>query len=272
MDPAARGGKPGLTDSAYVLDNARQEAAARFTALADAFDPGTIRHLLDRGVGPGWRCLEVGGGGGSIATWLAQRVGPLGRVLVTDIDPRYLEALSLPNLEVRRHNIVTDPLPEAAFDLVHARLVLMHLPERESVLTRLVAALKPGGWLVDEEFDSATVSPEPSARPGEHASRTHIGLRRVMADRGVDLYFGRRLFGLLRAKGLANVGAEGRAFMWASGADSLLLRANYEQLSEAMIAAGYVTAEEFRQDIVHLDDPDFMMPSMLLWAAWGQRP
>jgi SAM-dependent methyltransferase len=77
---------------------------------------------------------------------------------VTDIDERYLESLHVPNLEVRRHDIVTDPLPEAAFDLIHARLVLIHLPQREEVLSRLVAALKPGGWLVDEEFDSSVPS------------------------------------------------------------------------------------------------------------------
>jgi len=56
---------------------------------------------------------------------------PSGRVLVTNIDPRFLEPLHLPNLEVRRHDIATDPLPEAVFDLVHSRLVLLHVPERE---------------------------------------------------------------------------------------------------------------------------------------------
>jgi 2-polyprenyl-3-methyl-5-hydroxy-6-metoxy-1,4-benzoquinol methylase len=66
------------TESAYVLDNAAKETPARFGDLAAAFDPGTIRHLQDRGVATGWRCLEVGGGGGSIAAWLAARVGPAG--------------------------------------------------------------------------------------------------------------------------------------------------------------------------------------------------
>jgi SAM-dependent methyltransferase len=259
-------------DSTYVLDNARKEAAARFAALSAALDPGTVRHLQQCGVGPGWHCLEVGGGGGSIAAWLADRVGLAGRVLVTDIDPRYLEFLKLPNLEVQRHDIVTDPLPEASFDLVHARLVLLHLPEREKVLARLVAALKPGGWLVDEEFDSFTLSPDPSMSPGEVLSRTHDAMRRVMDDHGVDRGFGRRLFGLLRAHGLASVGAEGRTFMWsAESPGPSLMRANYEQLRSAMIDAGYITTEEFDQDIARLDDPSFMMPSPLLWAAWGRR-
>jgi ubiquinone/menaquinone biosynthesis C-methylase UbiE len=125
----------GLT---YSLDNSSREAPARFDALSGLFDRGTIRHLEDRGVSESWRCPEVGRGGGSITSWLANRVGPTGHVLVTDIDPRFLEPLAAQNVEVRKHNIVTDPLPDATFDLIHARLVLVHLPERENVLTGLV--------------------------------------------------------------------------------------------------------------------------------------
>ena len=94
---------------------------------------------------PVWNCLEVGEGGGSIAKWLCERVTSTGHVLVTDIDTRFLEQLRLPNLEVRQHNIVTDPLPERAFDLVHARLVLAHVPERNMALRKLISVLRPGG-------------------------------------------------------------------------------------------------------------------------------
>src|ERR1700730_17336205 len=96
-------------DSAYLLNNAAREAPARFDALSAMYDRATIQYLENTGVGPGWQCLEVGGGGGSIAAWLATRVGPTGHVLVTDLDPRFLEPLDTPNVEVRRHNIVTDP-------------------------------------------------------------------------------------------------------------------------------------------------------------------
>jgi ubiquinone/menaquinone biosynthesis C-methylase UbiE len=65
-------------------------------ALARIFDEGTIRHIEARGIRHGWHCLEIGGGGGSVSAWLAQRVGPEGRVLVTDIDTRFLDRLHLP--------------------------------------------------------------------------------------------------------------------------------------------------------------------------------
>jgi SAM-dependent methyltransferase len=261
-------------NSIYALDNAGKQASARFDALAAMYDPVTIRHLENCGVSPGWHCLEVGGGGGSIAAWLAARVGPAGRVVVTDIDPRFLEPRQVPNLEVRRHDIVNDPLPEAAFDLVHSRLVLLHLPEREKALARMVAALKPGGWLVDEEFDASSMPPNPAVNPGEVLLKTLVASRRVMQDRGADdRVFARQLFSRLRAHGLVNVAAETHSFMWDFGSPGAsLLRANFEQLHTSMIDAGYITEEEFNQDLARLDDPSFMMPSPIMWTVWGRRP
>ncbi len=177
--------------STYLLDNAAPQASARFDALSALFDAGTIRHLENLRVGPGWNCLEVGGGGGSIANWLAARVGNTGRVLVTDLDPRFLDASNFSNVEIRRHNIVTDPLPDAAFDLIHARLVLIHVPEREEVLARLVAALKPGGWIVEEEFDSQSLHCDLVQMPGEVQLKTQAAVFRLLDEQGVERRWGR---------------------------------------------------------------------------------
>lgn len=116
----------------YTMDNAWHAARRRLGLLEAEFDEGTRYHLLARGVSNGWACLEVGAGNGSVAEWLSERVGPAGRVTATDLDTRFLEALSRPNLEVSQHDIVADPLPETTFDLIHCRLLLMHLPQVES--------------------------------------------------------------------------------------------------------------------------------------------
>src|SRR5918911_827294 len=131
----------------YLLDNAWQLARRRLARLEEQLDPGTLLHLEALGVGAGWRCLEVGGGGGSVADWLCRRVGPGGSVLATDLDTRFLEAVRAPNLEVRRHDIVAEELPDAAFDLVHARTVLNHLGRRDLALRRMAASPRPGGWI-----------------------------------------------------------------------------------------------------------------------------
>jgi hypothetical protein len=69
-----------------VIDNARSPLADRFVVLCELFDSGSIRRpgLLD--VSRGWHCLEVGGGGGSIAAWLSERDGPGGRVVVDSVE------------------------------------------------------------------------------------------------------------------------------------------------------------------------------------------
>lgn len=264
--------QPGA-DSAYLLDNAARETPTRFDALSALYDRATIQYLENTGVGLGWRCLEVGGGGGSIATWLATRVGPMGHVLVTDLDPRFLERLEAPNLEVRRHNIASEPLPEAAFDLIHARLVLVHLPEPEKVLERLVAALKPGGYLVDEEFDSASLRSDPAVSPGEIQLKSQTALFQVVDARGTERRLGRLLYGRLRGLGLVEVRAEAHLSMWHGGSiGASLLRANFEQLRDPFIAGGHLTEQELQQDLAKLDSADMVMPSPIMWTAWGRRP
>jgi SAM-dependent methyltransferase len=260
-------------ETEYALDNAAPQAGDRFDALCAIFDPGTISHFDRLGLTGGWHCLEVGGGSGSIAAWLSERVGPTGRVVVTDINTRFLDAIKRPNMEVCQHDIVNDPLPEGAFDLVHARLVLMHLPRREEVLARLVKALKPGGWLLDEEFDLMSQRADPKLSPAEEVLNAETAFYRVLRQKGVELSFGRILFARLRALGLVDVSAEGWLSMWTDGsAGAALLRSNLEQLSEAMIQSGYITAEQLARDMARLDDPNFVTPSPTLWAVQGRRP
>jgi SAM-dependent methyltransferase len=257
----------------YVFDNAAPQAASRLGALAEMFDPGTIRHLNARGVAEGWRCLEVGGGGGTIARWLAEQVGPRGSVLTTDIDTRYLESLRLPNVEVRRHDVAAEPLPEAAFDLVHARLVLNAVPAEAGALARLARALKPGGWMVIEDFQAFPGGYEPADDQLERTSKTTSVMRQVIAAAGLDPQSGRTLPARLRACGLVDVDAEGRVFVWRAGtAGATLTRANREQLRPAMLATGLITDEELAADLAGIDEDDFETTSPILWAAWGRRP
>src|SRR4029079_2634455 len=179
-----------------------------------------------------------------------------------DIDPRFLEPLKQSGIEVRRHNIVTDPPLETAFVPVSLRLVVMHLPEREQALQHMISALKPGGWIVLEEYDTASMHPDPVSSPGEVFLKSHRAMLRFFDDGGVDRRYGRKLFASLRTHGLGQVNAEARAFMFKGGsAGASLLKANLEQLRTPMIDRNYITAREFDEDLAQLDDPDFMTPS-----------
>ena len=147
----------------YRLSAAGREAAEdeRLSLLETIFDPASRRRRSM--VQPGWRCLKIGAGRGSMAVWVAQRVGEKGHVVATDNDVTYLERLNLPNLEVRRHNILEDPIETlslGSFNMVSLRLVLFWLVGRqEEAIRRMVQCLRPGGCLVDEDGDWGTVVP-----------------------------------------------------------------------------------------------------------------
>lgn len=259
--------KPG-----YIFDNAATETTNRFGALEELFDETSFRHLA-RCVGAGARCLEVGGGSGSIALWMSQRVGGGGKVVVTDLNTRFLDQLTAPNMEVRRHDIVNDPLDEEAFDVVHTRLVLVHLPERLKAMERMIRALKPGGWLVLEEFDSLSMPPDPTIAPAETMLKTLRALWAQMLERGANPGFGRQLFPLMREMGLADVWAEGRTVMFQGGsAGGRLFKANFEQVHDALVASGRVSEEEFAADLARLHDPEVVWPSSVMWTVWGRKP
>jgi SAM-dependent methyltransferase len=155
--------------SAYRLAaNGREEAEDdRLSLLERLLDP-ISRRRRDK-VRPGWRCLEVGAGRGSMAVWLAEQVGESGKVVATDIDVTYLKRISLPNLEVHRHNILEDSLDllgPGSFDLVCSRLTLFWLAgKQESAIQRMAECLRPGGWLVDEDGDWGTLAPVDPTHP-----------------------------------------------------------------------------------------------------------
>jgi SAM-dependent methyltransferase len=253
----------------YVFDNAAPEAPARLSALASVFDPGTIRHLDAVGTAEGWRCLEVGGGLGTMTRWLSARVGPSGSVLTTDIDTRHLDALDgLGNIEIRRHDVVEDALPNAAFDLAYTRLVLQHVSDPSRALANIVQSVKSGGWVVIEDFEMAALGHEAREIP-----RTFLAMRQVVAASGADQHFGRSLSRRLTANGLQDVSAEGRILLFSGkNAGAALMRLNAQQLRDGILATGLVTADEYAEDLRRLSDADFECRSPTLWTAWGRRP
>ncbi|MFD9128710.1 methyltransferase domain-containing protein [Kitasatospora sp. NPDC059571] len=261
-------------EDGYLLDNRQREAGRRFDALAELFDPWTLDHLDRLGPAAGWRCWEVGAGGPSVPAALAARVGPTGHVLATDIDTSWLAGEPLGGVEVRRHDVTRDEPPAGGFDLVHARLVLVHLPDRAEALRRMAAALAPGGLLVVEDADPAL---QPLACPDERgpaeelANRIRRGFRALLAGRGADLAFGRTLPALLRGAGLADVRAEGY-FPVTSAACRELEAATVRQLREQLVAGGLATAEEIEQHLAHLRERDLDVTTAPLITCWGRRP
>jgi SAM-dependent methyltransferase len=266
-----------MGDDRYLLPNAEEAAAERFAAFTELFDPSTFAHMDHLGLASGWRCWEVGAGGDSVVRWLAGRVGLEGHVLATDIDITRTRAATdgdSPHVEVRSHDVAHDPPPDGQFDLVHARLVLVHIPERERALAAMVGALRPGGWLFLEDADPALQplsSLEVRGAEQELANRLRSGFRELMASRGVDLAYGRTLPRLLREVGLVEVRADA-AFPVAHPACARLETATIHLIASQLLEHGIATSEEIDLHLANVAARrlDLTQPPMI--AAWGRRP
>jgi SAM-dependent methyltransferase len=258
----------------YLLGNQQAEAGVRFGALAALFDPWTRRHIDDLGIGEGWRCWEVGAGGASVPRWLAERVGPAGRVLATDIDVSWTREAARPPIEVRLHDVGRDDPPAETFDLVHARLVLVHVTDRARALQSMIGVLRPGGWLLLEDADPAL---QPLICPDEYgpqqrlANKLRDGFRKLLAGRGVDLCYGRKLPRLLRDAGLAGVEADA-FFPVTSPACGLLETATVNQVRDGLLGAGYATAEEIDRHLANVAAGHLDLATSPMVSAWGRRP
>lgn len=262
-------------DDGYLLDNAAPQAGARFAALTELFDPSTFRHLSALGVAEGWHCWEVGAGGRSVPEWLVARTGRSGRVLATDIDLTWLDGPGPDGLEIRTHDVGTEPPPAAGLDLVHARLVLTHVPQRDRALSSMVAALRPGGRLLVEEADPTLqplLCPEDRTPEEQLANRLRRGFRSLMAGRDADLTYGRTLPRRLREHGLTDVGADAH-FPISAPACTALERATVVQIRDRLVRHGIATAAEIDQHLHDLDTgrlPDLATSPMV--SAWGRTP
>ncbi|MGW2458994.1 methyltransferase domain-containing protein [Streptomyces sp. NPDC001761] len=257
----------------YLLDNRQNEAGERFDAFTALFDPTTFRHIEGLGIGPGWRCWEVGAGGPSVASWLAGKVGPAGRVVATDIDTSRLTAADRPPVEIRVHDVGAEEPPGEGFDLVHARLVLVHVPDRERALRNMIKALRPGGRLLIEDADPAL---QPLTCPDEYgpeqrlANRLRQGFRKLLADRGADLSYGRRLPRLLREAGLRGVEADAY-FPVASPACTALEAATVRQIRGRLVAAGLATDAEIDEHLANVETGTMDLATAPMISAWGHK-
>ncbi|MDQ8703143.1 methyltransferase domain-containing protein [Streptomyces sp. LHD-70] len=258
----------------YLLDNRQSEAGERFDAFASLFDASTFRHFDTIGVTAGWRCWEVGAGGPSVVRGLAERVGPDGYVLATDIDTSWTRAATAPQVEVRRHDVVADEPPPGPFDLVHARLVLVHVADRERALRVLVDSLRPGGFLLIEDADPALqplVCPDESGPQQRLANKLKHGFRALLTERGADLSYGRRLPRLLRGAGLTEVRAD--AYFPVTGpACAELERATVEQVRDQLVAKGLATRAEIESHLANVAEGGLDLATSPMISAWGRKP
>jgi len=254
----------------YALDSAWHAERARLNSLTALYDPTSLALCERLGLESGWRCLDVGAGTGTLAQFLAERVAPSGSVVALDIDTRFLDPLAGPHLEPVALDVSGQPLPTAEFDLVHARLLLEHLRDRDEVLASMIRATKPDGWVLVEDFDWVTalvIDP-----PSDAHRRVAKAIQSLFTRHGYDPHLGRSLPRRMRAAGLRGVGAHAQSII--VDADPMNGVPQWElladQLAPALLVAGLVGQKDLDAFHALLHDGDTVCFAPLMVSCWGR--
>lgn len=264
----------------YIFDTGSDLGRNHMDFLQNVLDGPTTRFLDAIGVRPGQRCLDVGAGGGSITRWLAERTGHTGTVVAVDIAAEHLVEQprgtgSGAAIEVYRHDITEGVPVDEPFDLIHARLVLLHLPQREKVFQSLVDALAPGGWLVLGDCTSRPlrVLSAPSDSDRELWERMmHISHDLLGEATGISLDWAYQVQDRMEQAGLMNLQAMEYSETTTGGGDGCLLHRNLNQQAEPLLLKLGATPDELARYRDLMLDPRFRAWFYQLHYTAGRRP
>jgi SAM-dependent methyltransferase len=258
----------------YPLDNDDSYAFQHHQLLAALLDPITRRRLGETTRPEGALCLEVGAGGGSIARWLAAHVGRHGHITALDLKPHHIPAN--PAITVLAHDLNGDqPLPPGPFDIIHARLVLSHLPKRREILRRLADRLAPDGVLLIGDWrstnpDPVVAAPTPEAADLYRRYQRTVG-EHVFAEWGTDRDWAADAFLAMRETGLTDVHTTVDAEYWVGGGKGCHLIATLiHEVRAPLLAAGLTPADLATLSNL-LDDPALVLHGHPLYYTSGRR-
>jgi SAM-dependent methyltransferase len=253
----------------YTLPHQLTGEPQRLALMSALLDPVETAYISRLGVGPGWRCLELGCGNGSIAQDLAKIVAPDGHVVASDIDVTCIRDLHAPNLDVRRIDILRDVIEERAYDFVVARALLHHLTPAPWALERMVSALKPGGVLLSIEPDMlpCTVS-EPDAM-----RMFWQGWLKWSAQASIDYFIGRKISAWLDSLGLRDIAGEGHTPQFNGGSPwATYWIETMRELAPSLLKSECVAEQLLSEFYTCYQDPHYWTSVITFVANWGRKP
>ncbi|NDZ82632.1 class I SAM-dependent methyltransferase [Streptomyces sp. SID10853] len=270
MTPAPGGGAPGggrYGEEFFRPGQPGEGDRIDFGALA--YDDITMARLRAVGAGPGWRCLDVGAGTGTVSRRLLTEAG-VASVLAVDRDVRFIGERPPPGLDVLEADITAPDFVSGRFRLVHARFVLMHLPERDRLIRTLAELVAPGGVLVLSDAVDLTSDRTPGTPYTAVMRAMWQGLRTTI---GTDVAWVPSYPQLLRAAGLRPVAAEIHVPPLVAGsAISRFWADTWERSRAAMLATGLVDDEAIDLAVRYVGSDECAALSAGMLTAWGRRP
>ncbi|MEU3750406.1 MULTISPECIES: class I SAM-dependent methyltransferase [Streptomyces] len=260
----------------YGEDVFRPEQAGegeRIDFGALAYDGITMARLRALGAGPGWRCLDVGAGTGTVSRRLLAEAG-VTSVLAVDRDVRFLSERPLPGLDVLEADVTAPDFDPGRFRLVHARFVLMHLPEHDRLIDRLAGLVEPGGMLVLSDAVDLTSGLPGSVTPGTPYTAVMRAMWQGLRDTiGTDVGWVPSYPHLLRTAGLLPVAAEIHVPPLQPGSPISRFWADTWQRSRAaMLATGLVDDTDVDAAVRYLDSEECAALSAGMLTVWGRKP
>jgi len=254
-----------MADSIFGLEH--DDEYWRLRGFEAAYDPTTLRLLDELGVAPGWRCLEVGAGTGSIAMALHARAGS---VTALDQDCRYIRHLASPSFVVVESAVELADLPNDR-DLIHCRFLLDLVREPRDVLEKLSSCVRASGWLLVEEFDDLTL--EVTLRDGR-VKELHDAIvaakQGLWAERGLNNHLGRHLPDWLTQLGLVDVESECGCRVRLGGTNGVFAwKQSLIGMRDGVLKNG-VSQADLDEYLSLLDDGGISYFSPLVVKAWGR--
>lgn len=246
-----------MSEHKYVFANSQHsKELERLQALESVFDPASRKQILATGITQGWRCLEVGAGAGSIIRWMAEIVGEDGKIIAVDLDTQFISNIELPNVEVLEADIRYIPLERHSFDLIHARHVLVHIPDFQVALSQMLNLLKPGGWIVVEEPDISTAKAvfnnEAVCQSFNRVNRASL---QMFANRGIDYALGVKLPAIFQKLGLQVLSIENDTPLSQGGLGiAKVMKMSTAQLADKYVATGEATHQDIEQYCLFAED------------------
>lgn len=269
-----------LAPAVYALGRDQAEAE-RLRRQSDELGPHSAT-LLDRvGLRRGQNAIDLGCGPSGILELLADRVRPDGHVVGVDRDPALValarslvQQRGLANVDVVEGDARRTGLPTASFDVVHARTLLINVPDPGSVVAEMSRLVRPGGWIVGMEPDGAGRVYYP---PNPAIDRLHEIFGATYRLDGADPFIGRRVPELFREAGLTDVGVEARADVYPPGHSRRTLRPDLVRSMRAKIVERGIAGERELRELddtarTYLDDPTTLVVPHLFFLTWGRKP
>lgn len=244
----------------YGFDPSWSDERRRLALIEQCYDPMSTTRLDALGVAPGWHCLDIGAGGGSVSRWLRDRVGADGRVVAMDLDTRFVDGE--PGIEAYRADLLSDEIEQDAFDLVHCRLLLHHLRGRQlEGVKRMASALRPGGLLLASECYLGAM--RASSTPA--FAELWRGLYAAMPNADYD--WAVALPATLQGAGLTAVEAHGEVDI-VRGATPV---AEFWRLTIQAVRERIPEDIDVDAGLQVLADPATFEPGLVWYSAWGRR-